>query len=157
MARHVFNRTQLDEGSPAVTTAYERNELNQFHRAEGGSQGHAQGYRYDEDGNLVEAYVAADMNCDGQINNFDVDPYVLALVSGAPDYEEYYLEYPNCNALNGDLNGDGYPEQLRHRPARQPAHRVQRLVGPARGIHLERRESAGGRHASGPAGWGQAS
>jgi len=57
----------------------------------------AHGYPYDADGNLVEAYVAADMNCDGVLNNFDVDAFVLALTN----LPGYYLQYPNCNYLNG--------------------------------------------------------
>jgi hypothetical protein len=47
-----------------VSTTYVDNELNQYARVStpGGATGIGQGYRYDEDGNLVEAYVAADMN-----------------------------------------------------------------------------------------------
>ena len=63
----------------------------------------AHGYRHDADGNLVEAYVVADMNCDGLMNNFDVDPFVLALTN----LPGYYQQYPNCNILNADVNGDG--------------------------------------------------
>ena len=45
----------------------------------GGSTPLVQGLRYDADGNLVEYYVAADMNCDGSINYADVNPFILAL------------------------------------------------------------------------------
>lgn len=44
-----------------------------------------------------------DMNCDGFVNNFDIDPFVLAL-TGASAYE---AAYPDCNIENGDINGDG--------------------------------------------------
>ncbi len=44
-----------------------------------------------------------DMNCDGLINAFDIDPFVLALTN--PD--GYAAAYPGCNILNGDVNGDG--------------------------------------------------
>jgi hypothetical protein len=44
-----------------------------------------------------------DMNCDGEVNNFDIDPFVLALTNPG----EYASQYPGCNPLNGDVNGDG--------------------------------------------------
>ncbi|QOJ15824.1 MAG: thrombospondin type 3 repeat-containing protein [Planctomycetia bacterium] len=44
-----------------------------------------------------------DMNCDGAVNNFDIDPFVLALV----DAEAYMLAFPGCNILNGDIDGEG--------------------------------------------------
>jgi len=68
----------------------------------------AQGHRYDLDGNLIEAFVAADMNCDGTVNNFDVDAFVLALTNPAA----YAAQYPTCDPLNGDMNGDGLLNSL---------------------------------------------
>jgi len=44
-----------------------------------------------------------DMNCDGLVNAFDIDPFVLALTDSAA----YAAQYPDCNYLNGDINGDG--------------------------------------------------
>jgi hypothetical protein len=44
-----------------------------------------------------------DLNCDGEANFDDIDPFVLALSS--PD--EYLIAFPNCNILNGDCNQDG--------------------------------------------------
>lgn len=44
-----------------------------------------------------------DMNCDGSVNNFDIDPFVLALTDPAG----YAAEFPGCNPLNGDVNHDG--------------------------------------------------
>ncbi|MBL8878655.1 MAG: hypothetical protein JNG88_05995 [Phycisphaerales bacterium] len=46
---------------------------------------------------------AGDLNCDGQINNFDIDPFVLAIT--APD--AYAEMHPTCRLLNADTNGDG--------------------------------------------------
>lgn len=46
---------------------------------------------------------AGDMNCDGSVNNFDIDPFVLALV----DRLEYQAAYPQCEWLLADVNGDG--------------------------------------------------
>lgn len=44
-----------------------------------------------------------DMNCDGAVDNFDIDPFVIALTAPAA----YSAAFPDCNALNGDVNGDG--------------------------------------------------
>lgn len=49
------------------------------------------------------ARIRADLNCDGAINNFDIDPFVLALTS--PD--AYRAAYPSCNFLHADINSDG--------------------------------------------------
>ena len=43
------------------------------------------------------------MNCDGATNAFDIDPFVLALVSPA----DYLHDYPNCDRQHADCNGDG--------------------------------------------------
>ena len=44
-----------------------------------------------------------DLNCDGLVNSFDIDPFVLALVHPAT-YEEIY---PDCDINHADINGDG--------------------------------------------------
>ena len=44
-----------------------------------------------------------DLNCDGQLNGGDIDPFFLAL--GDPG--AYLKAFPNCNPLNGDINCDG--------------------------------------------------
>lgn len=44
-----------------------------------------------------------DMNCDGLVDNDDIDPFVLALVNPAG----YTAAWPNCDIRNGDVNGDG--------------------------------------------------
>jgi hypothetical protein len=44
-----------------------------------------------------------DLNCDGAINNFDIDPFVLALTNE----NGYKSQYPNCNRLLADVNNDG--------------------------------------------------
>ncbi|MBL8878677.1 MAG: hypothetical protein JNG88_06105, partial [Phycisphaerales bacterium] len=46
----------------------------------------------------------ADMNCDAEINNFDIDPFVQALI----DRDVYAAQFPECNIQNGDVNGDGF-------------------------------------------------
>jgi hypothetical protein len=47
--------------------------------------------------------VPGDLNCDGVLNAFDIDPFVLALTSPA----DYAAAYPGCNINNADCNGDG--------------------------------------------------
>ena len=42
------------------------------------------------------------MNCDGQVNFDDIDPFVLALA----DPTGYAESFPNCNIYNGDINQD---------------------------------------------------
>lgn len=60
-------------------------------------------------GNYVSgtAYVTVltlgDVNCDGVLNNFDIDPFVTALTDPA----EYALLYPDCDISLADVNGDG--------------------------------------------------
>ena len=44
-----------------------------------------------------------DLNCDGLINAFDIDPFVLALTDPAG----YDAAYPGCNRMNADINDDG--------------------------------------------------
>ncbi len=67
-----------------------------------------------DDGNVdTEEYVLfnldsdplepGDLNCDGNVNFNDIDPFVLALVSE----EDYESAYPDCYWLNGDANEDG--------------------------------------------------
>ncbi len=43
-----------------------------------------------------------DLNCDGAIDVFDVDPFVAAL----SDPLGYAQQYPDCNVFNADCNGD---------------------------------------------------
>jgi hypothetical protein len=60
----IGNRSASSKQDPPVPSAYFSNGLDQYYRVEtqGGSAFFAQGYHYDADGNLSEAYVAADMN-----------------------------------------------------------------------------------------------
>lgn len=49
------------------------------------------------------AFPVGDLNCDGQVNNFDIDSFVLALT----DPSGYAAAFPGCDILNGDINHDG--------------------------------------------------
>jgi hypothetical protein len=44
-----------------------------------------------------------DVNCDGNVNNFDIDAFVLALV----DPTAYAAQYPGCDIAAADIDGDG--------------------------------------------------
>jgi len=60
---------------------------------------------------FAQAYLAmqfplGDLNCDGSVNAFDIDPFVLALTS-APGFEAYHAAHPDCDGLLADCNGDG--------------------------------------------------
>lgn len=49
------------------------------------------------------SFASGDMNCDGVVNNFDIDPFVLALTNPAG----YAAAFPNCSITLADINGDG--------------------------------------------------
>lgn len=53
-------------------------------------------------------HLFGDMNCDGVINNFDVDPFVLALT----DPHRYEQDFGDCDIDSGDINGDGRVNNL---------------------------------------------
>jgi len=44
-----------------------------------------------------------DLNCDGQVDFGDINPFVLYL----SNYAAWQATYEGCNPLNGDINGDG--------------------------------------------------
>ena len=48
-------------------------------------------------------YDAGDLNCDGAVNAFDIEPFLLALF----DPEGYLIQYPDCDINLADINGDG--------------------------------------------------
>ncbi len=52
---------------------------------------------------ISSAGVPGDLNCDGVINAFDVDPFVMALT----DPDGHATTYPDCDALLADITGDG--------------------------------------------------
>ncbi len=53
---------------------------------------------------LTVSWRLGDMNCDGVVDFFDIDPFVCAL-QGPPCYQPHF---PECRYLNGDCDGDGY-------------------------------------------------
>jgi spore coat protein A len=51
----------------------------------------------------MHVVVRGDVNCDGLVNNFDIDPFVLAL----SDPDGYAAAYPQCARITADIDGDG--------------------------------------------------
>jgi hypothetical protein len=49
-------------------------------------------------------HTIGDLNCDGVINGYDIDPFVLALTGPA----EYAAQFADCDYMLADCNGDGY-------------------------------------------------
>ena len=45
-----------------------------------------------------------DLNCDGNVDFFDIGPFVLAIT----DPGAYATTYPGCDLMLGDCNGDGW-------------------------------------------------
>jgi len=58
---------------------------------------------FNHNGMPDECEPLGDLNCDWELNNFDIDPFVLALTDPAG----YQQKYPDCDILRGDINGDG--------------------------------------------------
>jgi glucose/arabinose dehydrogenase/plastocyanin len=54
-------------------------------------------------GVVLRVALLGDLNCDGLVNAFDIDPFVMALTDPAG----YAMAYPDCDARNADVNGDG--------------------------------------------------
>jgi serine protease AprX len=48
-------------------------------------------------------YSVGDLNCDGSVNGYDIDPFVLALTDPAA----YAQTYADCDYMLADCNGDG--------------------------------------------------
>ena len=61
---------------------FQSNALNQVHKIYKGAPAAdrvARAQRFDADGNLIERYAAADMNCDGVLDAFDNPAFIMAL------------------------------------------------------------------------------
>jgi hypothetical protein len=54
----------------------------------------------------LETYQPGDVNCDGEIDAFDIDPFVLALTDPAG----YVAKYPDCDVTLADITEDGYAD-----------------------------------------------
>jgi hypothetical protein len=52
---------------------------------------------------MMRRFATGDLNCDGRIDAFDIEAFVLALA----DRERYELAHPSCDPQLADLNADG--------------------------------------------------
>src|SRR5262249_9057728 len=52
--------------------------------------------------------LAADANCDGFVTIADLDGFIQLLI----DPDGYAAQHPNCDAMSGDLTGDGFADGL---------------------------------------------
>ena len=49
------------------------------------------------------SFTVRDLNCDGEINAFDIEPFLLALFNPS----DYRFAFPDCDLIVADINGDG--------------------------------------------------
>ncbi|MCG3125371.1 MAG: hypothetical protein CHACPFDD_00189 [Phycisphaerae bacterium] len=54
-------------------------------------------------GFLLTPIIPGDLNCDGSVDGFDIDPFVLALT----DPVGYADQHPDCDRFAADMNADG--------------------------------------------------
>ncbi|MBU0641342.1 MAG: endonuclease/exonuclease/phosphatase family protein [Planctomycetes bacterium] len=52
-------------------------------------------------------HAPGDMDCNGALNGFDIDGFLLVLGGTPPEYPEYYTAHPDCDHMLADANGDG--------------------------------------------------
>ncbi len=62
---------------------------------------------YDAAGNLRQIDIVGDLTCDGVIDSMDDDAFKMLLA----EPETYASEYPDCNAMLGDLDGSGVVDE----------------------------------------------
>lgn len=52
---------------------------------------------------LANTTAVGDLNCDGVVDTFDIDPFVAVLIDG----QGYAAEFPRCDPALADINADG--------------------------------------------------
>jgi hypothetical protein len=60
-------------------------------------------WQYMDNVTLTHELLMGDLSCDGALNTFDIDPFVLALTSP----EAYATAFPECDRMLADVNCDG--------------------------------------------------
>ncbi|MFH1745882.1 MAG: hypothetical protein ABIG44_02445 [Planctomycetota bacterium] len=51
----------------------------------------------------VPGLLLGDLNCDGAVDVYDIDPFICAVSPNC----DYATQYPDCNPITGDCNADG--------------------------------------------------
>jgi hypothetical protein len=91
----------IDSGNPAYEGAAGELDLDgRFRLWDGDGDGLA---RVDMGAYEFGSAAAGDVNCDGLVNGYDIDPFVLALTDPAG----YAAAFPTCDMRTADLNYDG--------------------------------------------------
>jgi hypothetical protein len=85
----------INAGDPAYAMIPGESDIDSQRRVWGG--------RVDMGADEYGSFVYGDLNCDGALDAFDIEPFILAIV----DPQQYAVRYPECEATLGDLNGDG--------------------------------------------------
>jgi len=77
----------------------------QFENSGTSRLGYLRSVEYGEDLPRLSVLVIrpGDLNCDGKIDLFDIDPFVWALTNPA----KYAQQFPDCDRTLADMNGDG--------------------------------------------------
>ena len=60
----------------------------------------------------MRRFAVGDPNCDGRIDAFDIQPFIVALF----DPDGYASAYPNCDRMLADINGDGFVDAFDIQP-----------------------------------------
>jgi len=91
----------IDTGDPAFVPKTGETDIDGEMRVwDGDGSG---GARVDMGADEFGSYRFGDLNCDAKLNNFDIDPFVLALTNPAG----YAQKFPDCDRMLGDINADG--------------------------------------------------
>jgi hypothetical protein len=90
----------IDAGDPNITVTDIQRDFDGFYRiVDGDNDGIA---RIDMGAHEFSSAAPGDLNCDGLVNSFDIDPFVTALL----DPNAYEANYPDCHAILGDTQFD---------------------------------------------------
>jgi predicted outer membrane repeat protein len=89
------NSPCIDTGDPAYVGPGNERDIDDQRRVWHG--------RIDMGGDEFGPSAEGDLNCDGTIDAFDIEPFILALLDPAG----YALTYPDCDRIIADINRDG--------------------------------------------------
>lgn len=91
----------IDMGDPAFTPVAGQTDIDGEQRVWDGDGN--QVARVDMGADEFGSFRIGDMNCDGEVDFGDINPFVLALTDPAG----YAVQFPDCSVFNADITGDG--------------------------------------------------